>query len=62
MIAILIQLVIALVIVGLILWLVQQFLPVPPVFKSAIYAIVVIILILWLLRVFGLLGTSALHV
>ena len=54
MIMILIQLVIILVIVGLLLWVVQQFLPVPVVIKNVIHVLVILIVILYLLRVFGI--------
>jgi hypothetical protein len=53
MIALLIQLIVALVIVGLLLWLVQSFLPVPPVIKNIIYVVVIIIVLIYLLRLFG---------
>jgi len=49
------QLVVALIIVGLIVWLVQQYLPVPVLFKQLIIVVVVVALIIFLLRLFGML-------
>ena len=48
------QLVIALVIVGLLLYVVNQHLPLAPGFKQLINAVVVIGLCVWLLNLFGL--------
>ena len=55
--AMLIQLVIALIIVGLVVWLVQNYLPVPPMFKNLIIVVLVLILIIFLLRIFGIIRT-----
>lgn len=49
----LIEIIIALVLVGVIVWVVQTLLPIPPPFKTAILAIVGLILILWLLQLLG---------
>jgi hypothetical protein len=54
MIGLLIQLIIVLIIVGLLLWLVQSYLPVPPMIKSVINIVMVLIVILYLLRMFGI--------
>ena len=54
----LIQLVIVLVVVGVILWLVQTYIPLPPPFKAIITIIVVLFVCIWLLQVIGLLGSG----
>ena len=50
----LIQLLIVLVVVGVILWLINQYVPMQPPFKTIINVIVVLVLCLWLLRAFGI--------
>jgi cation transporter-like permease len=49
----LIQLVIVLIVVGVLLWLVNHFIPMDHKIKSILNAVVVIVVILWLLNVFG---------
>lgn len=51
----LIQLIIVLVIVGVILWLVNNYIPMDAAIKKILNIVVVIVVILWLLRVFGVL-------
>jgi len=59
----LIQLVITLVVVGVILWLINSYIPMQATIKKILNAVVVIVVILWLLNVFGLLGPlSGMHV
>jgi hypothetical protein len=50
----LINVVIALCVVGVLLWLVNRFIPMQGQIKSILNAVVVIAVVLWLLRVFGL--------
>jgi hypothetical protein len=50
----LIQLVMVLIVVGVLLWLVNNFIPMQGTIKSILNAIVVIGVVLWLLNVFGL--------
>lgn len=50
----LIQLVMVLVVVGVLLWLVNSFIPMQGSVKKILNAVVVIALVLWLLNVFGL--------
>jgi len=52
----LITLVITLVVVGLILWLVNNYIPMDGTIKKILNVVVVIAVILWLLSVFGLLS------
>lgn len=50
----LLQLIIVLVVVGVLLWLVNRFVPMAGSIKSILNAVVVIGVVLWLLNVFGL--------
>jgi hypothetical protein len=50
----LIQLVGVLIVVGVLLWLVNRFIPMAGSIKSILNAVVVICVVLWLLDVFGL--------
>jgi len=50
----LVSVVIDLAIVGLLLWLVNRFIPMQSQIKGILNGVVVIAVILWLLRVFGL--------
>jgi hypothetical protein len=50
----LIQLVITLVVVGVLLWLVNRYIPMQATIKSILNGVVVIAVVLWLLNVFGL--------
>jgi len=54
----LITVVVTLIIVGLILWLINRFIPMASSIKSILNVVVVIAVILWLLRVFGIWGGS----
>ena len=52
----LIQLIIVLVIVGVILWLVNSYIPMDASIKNILNVVVIIVVILWLLRVLGVLA------
>ena len=51
----LLQIVMVLIVVGVLLWLVNRFIPMQGTIKSILNAVVVIAVVLWLLNVFGLL-------
>ena len=53
----LIHVVIVLVVVGVILWLVNTYLPMDAKTKKILNIVVVISVVLWLLRAFGILGS-----
>jgi len=53
----LIHLVIVLVIVGVILWLVNAYIPMEATIKKILNVVVIIAVILWLLTAFGVLGS-----
>ena len=50
----LLQVVMVLVVVGVLLWLVNRFIPMAGSIKSILNAVVVICVVLWLLNIFGL--------
>lgn len=52
----LINLVITLIVVGVLLWLVNTYIPMDRKIKSILNAVIVIAVVLWLLNVFGVLG------
>jgi hypothetical protein len=49
----LIEIVIVLIVVGVLLWLVNTYIPMASPVKSLLNAVVVIVLVIWLLQVFG---------
>jgi hypothetical protein len=59
----LLQIVIVLIVVGVLLWLVDRFIPMQGSIKSILNGVVVIAVVLWLLNIFGLLHSlSSIHV
>ena len=50
----LLQILVVLIVVGVLLWLVNQFIPMAGSIKSILNAVVVIGVVLWLLDIFGL--------
>jgi hypothetical protein len=58
----LMQIVVVLIVVGVLLWLVNSFIPMAGSIKSILNAVVVIAVVLWLLKVFGLMNSlSRIH-
>lgn len=55
----LVQILLALVVVGVLLWLVNRFIPMQGNIKSILNGVVVIAVVLWLLSVFGLFHSLA---
>ena len=52
----LIHLVLVLVVVGVIVWVINSYIPMQSTIKKILNAVVVIVVILWLLSAFGLIG------
>lgn len=52
----LIHVIIVLIVVGVLLWLINNYVPMDGKIKSILNAVVVIVVILWLLQAFGLLA------
>ena len=53
----LVGLVMTLVVVGVLLWLLNNYVPMDSKIKSIINAVVVIVVVIWLLQSFGVLGS-----
>ena len=53
----LVGLVMTLVVVGVLLWLLNNYVPMDSKIKSIINAVVVIVVVIWLLQAFGVLGS-----
>ena len=53
----LMNVILTLIFVGVLLWLVNTYLPMDGKIKSILNAVIVIVVIFWLLNVFGVLGT-----
>jgi hypothetical protein len=53
----LIGLVVTLVVVGVLLWLLNNYVPMDGKIKSILNVVVVIVVVIWLLQAFGLLGS-----
>jgi hypothetical protein len=53
----LINLVVVLIVVGVLLWLVNTYLPMDGKIKNILNVVVVIMVVLWLLQAFGVLGS-----
>ena len=59
----LINLVIILIVVGVILWLINSYIPMQATIKKILNAVVVIAVVIWLLSVFGLIDNiSNIHI
>jgi len=52
----LINVVVVLIVVGVLLWLVNSYIPMAGSIKAILNAVVIIAVVLWLLSVFGLIG------
>jgi hypothetical protein len=59
----LLSLVIVLIVIGVLLWLVNAYIPMDAKIKQILNIVVLIVVVLWLLSVFGVLGSlSTVHV
>jgi hypothetical protein len=59
----LVSVVVVLIVVGVLLWLVNRFIPMEGRIKSILNAVVIIAVVLWLLSLFGVFGfLSGIHV
>ena len=52
----LVTLIVVLIVIGVLLWLVNTYIPMDPTMKKIVNIVVVIAVVLWLLKVFGLLS------
>lgn len=53
-----ISLILTLVIVGVVLWAINRYIPMDHKIKSILNIVVVVLVVIWLLRLFGVLGGS----
>ena len=59
----LLQVIVTLIVVGILLWLVNRFIPMAGSIRSILNAVVVISVVLWILNIFGILAfPSNIHV
>ena len=59
----LIGLVVVLVVVGVVLWLINSYIPMQSTIKKILNAVVIIVVVLWLLNAFGLVeGLKTIHI
>ena len=59
----LINLLVVLMVVGVLLWLINTYLPMDGKIKSILNGVVVIVVVLWLFRIFGVLDAlTAIHI
>jgi hypothetical protein len=59
----LLTIIIVLIVVGVLLWLINTYIPMDAKVKRILNAVVVIVLVIWLLKVFGLLSSlNSIHV
>ena len=59
----LVTLILVLIVVGVLLWLINNYIPMDSKIKGILNAVVVIAVVIWLLQVFGLLDSlSGIHV
>ncbi len=49
--------VLVLIVVGVVLWLINAFIPMQRTIKSILNVVVIIVVVIWLLKVFGLLSS-----
>ena len=54
----LLTVVLTLIVIGVILWLINTFIPMQGTIKSILNAVVVIVVVLWLLQGYGIIGHS----
>lgn len=52
----LLNVIVVLIVVGVLLWLINTYIPMQGTIKSILNAVVVIVVVLWLLQAFGVLG------
>ena len=57
-----ISVLVVLIIIGVVLYLVERFIPMDATIKLIVRIVVLLVVILWLLRIFGLLSSTALHI
>jgi hypothetical protein len=57
----LLNIVLILIVVGVLLWLINSFIPMQSTIKAIINIVVVIAVVMWLLNIFGIINTGNVH-
>jgi hypothetical protein len=52
----LVQIIVILVVVGLVMWLINTYIPMAGAIKSLLNIVVFVVLLIWILQVFGVIG------
>lgn len=52
----LVPLIIVLIVAGLVIWLIQNYIPLPAPFKTIVIVLIVLVVIIWLLRGIGVMN------
>lgn len=58
----LVGIILVIAVVGLLLWLVETYVPMPHPIKRILEGVVVLVLVLWLLQIFGLISATSIRV
>lgn len=58
----LLSIVVALVVIGIILWVINTYIPMEATIKKILNVVVIIITIIWLLKIFGLVDLLNIHI
>ncbi len=53
----LVNIVVILIVVGVLLWLVNNYIPMDGKIKSILNVVVVVVVVIWLLQIFGIIGS-----
>jgi hypothetical protein len=52
----LVQIAVVLVVIGVVMWLVNTYIPMMGAMKSLLNLVVIVVVVIWLLQIFGLIG------
>ena len=52
----LVQIAVVLIVVGVVMWLVNTYIPMMAAIKSILNLVVIVVVVIWLLQIFGILG------
>jgi hypothetical protein len=52
----LVQIAVVLVVIGLVMWLINTYIPMMGAIKSLLNLIVIVVVVIWLLQIFGIIG------
>jgi hypothetical protein len=52
----LVQIAIVLIVIGVVMWLINNFIPMMGAIKSLLNLVVIVVVVIWLLQIFGIIG------